>query len=299
MVEVRIPAPHGPTVDPKTGHLNREWRRFLHDLWQRSGGVGEVTGLQTSDIGSSVQAWDAQLDDIAALTVTDGNFIVGDGSNWIAENPATAFVSIKQAATESATGVVEIATQAEVDAGTDTARTISPATLAGTVITSPIIFYSVTHTDDTALATRASGGSQIGSTISSAPIPTSGVVRVTLLEAEFDETGGAFGLVAFALDIGGTKVWALSDTTAGTVGDTIVRINQNTDSRLISTGIDRDSSNFNAVIMSFDIVAGSFPTGARDVEIYMGDEANSSTGAVTLTGTTVTCRILVEIIDTS
>jgi len=40
-------------------------------------------------IGSDVQAWDTQLDDIAALAVTNGNFIVGDGANWVAEDPAT------------------------------------------------------------------------------------------------------------------------------------------------------------------------------------------------------------------
>lgn len=45
-------------------------------------------------IGADVQAWDAQLDDIAALSVTDGNFIVGDGSNWIAESGATARASL-------------------------------------------------------------------------------------------------------------------------------------------------------------------------------------------------------------
>jgi hypothetical protein len=41
------------------------------------------------EIGTDVQAWDAQLDDIAALAVTDSNFIVGDGSNWVAENGNT------------------------------------------------------------------------------------------------------------------------------------------------------------------------------------------------------------------
>lgn len=45
-------------------------------------------------IGTDVQAWDAQLDDIAALAVTDGNFIVGDGANWVAESGATARTSL-------------------------------------------------------------------------------------------------------------------------------------------------------------------------------------------------------------
>ena len=54
-------------------------------------------------IGSNVQAWDAGLDDIAALAVTDGNIIVGDGANWVAENGATARTSL---------GLGTIATQA-------------------------------------------------------------------------------------------------------------------------------------------------------------------------------------------
>jgi hypothetical protein len=45
-------------------------------------------------IGTDVQAWDAQLDDIAALTPTDGNFIVGDGTNWVVESGATARTSM-------------------------------------------------------------------------------------------------------------------------------------------------------------------------------------------------------------
>ena len=45
-------------------------------------------------IGSDVQAYDAQLADIAGLTPTDGNFIVGDGSNFVAESGATARASL-------------------------------------------------------------------------------------------------------------------------------------------------------------------------------------------------------------
>ncbi len=44
-------------------------------------------------------------------------------------NAATAFGNIKQAATEAATGVVELATDAEAKAGTDTSRIITPANL--------------------------------------------------------------------------------------------------------------------------------------------------------------------------
>ena len=45
-------------------------------------------------IGTNIQAWDDDLDDIAALTPTDGNFIVGDGTDWTVESGATARASL-------------------------------------------------------------------------------------------------------------------------------------------------------------------------------------------------------------
>lgn len=46
------------------------------------------------EIGTNVQAYDAGLADIAGLAVTDGNIIVGDGANWVAESGATARTSL-------------------------------------------------------------------------------------------------------------------------------------------------------------------------------------------------------------
>jgi hypothetical protein len=45
-------------------------------------------------IGTDVQAYDAQLADIAGLTPTDGNIIIGDGSNFVLESGATARTSL-------------------------------------------------------------------------------------------------------------------------------------------------------------------------------------------------------------
>ena len=45
-------------------------------------------------IGTDVQAWDADLDAIAALDKTDSNIIVGNGTTWVAESGATARTSL-------------------------------------------------------------------------------------------------------------------------------------------------------------------------------------------------------------
>jgi hypothetical protein len=69
---------------------------------------------------------------------------------------ATSFGNIKQDATTGATGVGEIATQAEVDAGADTTRWVTPETLAAysglTSDTRVYQFFNITNTalgDDT------------------------------------------------------------------------------------------------------------------------------------------------------
>lgn len=46
------------------------------------------------EIGVDIQAYDADLEDIANLTPADGNFIVGNGSEWTTESGSTARTSL-------------------------------------------------------------------------------------------------------------------------------------------------------------------------------------------------------------
>jgi len=55
---------------------------------------GAGAGAEVVDLSATLTAGDAGLRDIAALAVTDGNVIVGDGSNWVAESGATARTSL-------------------------------------------------------------------------------------------------------------------------------------------------------------------------------------------------------------
>ena len=74
-------------------------------------------------IGSDVQAYDAQLNDVAGLAVTDGGFIVGNGSNFVLESGATARTSL---------GLGSMATQnhtaVDIDGGTIDGITINGGT---------------------------------------------------------------------------------------------------------------------------------------------------------------------------
>ncbi len=59
-------------------------------------GILRKTGVDTYEVvaNTTYQTASARLTDIAALAVTDSNFIVGTGTTWVAENPATARTSL-------------------------------------------------------------------------------------------------------------------------------------------------------------------------------------------------------------
>jgi hypothetical protein len=85
--------------------------------WNGSAWVNNTLAEAGLGIGSNIQAWDANLDQIAALAVTNGNFIVGNGSAWVAESGATARTSL--------------------GLGTGDSPTFTGATLGSAVLTGP------------------------------------------------------------------------------------------------------------------------------------------------------------------
>ena len=71
----------------------------ITDIAVADGGTGasDQAGARTNlglVIGTNVQAWDANLDQIAALAPTDNNFIVGNGTAWTLETPSSARTSL-------------------------------------------------------------------------------------------------------------------------------------------------------------------------------------------------------------
>lgn len=100
-------------------------------------------------IGSNVQAYDANLSAIAALSSADGNFIVGSAGGWVVESGATARTSlgVDPAGTDNSTNVTlagtldyitisgQEITRNAIDLAADVTGTL-PATNGGTGLTS-------------------------------------------------------------------------------------------------------------------------------------------------------------------
>jgi hypothetical protein len=178
----------GDVVGPSGGVTAGEVAVFADTTGKEIEGSGVAIAdiLVVADIGSSVQAWDAQLDSLSAASangvslVTAANYAamralldlepntdfyapggtdvaIADGGTG-ASDAATAFANLKQAATESATGVVELATSAEVAAGSDTVRAITPATLHANAIKQGVHEIWV---DASAMKAAASNGASI------------------------------------------------------------------------------------------------------------------------------------------
>lgn len=82
------------TVDTSGTPVANDYARFTDADTIEGRDYGEVRGDLGLVIGTNVQAWDTELDDIAALSDADSNFIVGSAGGWVAESGATVRTSL-------------------------------------------------------------------------------------------------------------------------------------------------------------------------------------------------------------
>jgi hypothetical protein len=160
---------------------------------------------------------------------------------------------------------------------------------------------SITHTSDTALATQAAGGSQRGSAVSMV-VPSAGVIKLTCLVMECDETEGNLAGIGIAVKVGSDAlVWSSQDGPDGAVDyQFMYTVNASVTSSIMKGGSNHNGqAYFTSSFAIFDIAAIGCATGTQDMEIWLGDNIQSQTGEITITGSTTTARFMVEIIDGS
>ena len=156
-----------------------------------NGGTGSTTASAARTalgvaIGSDVQAYDAALDDISGLAITNGNFIVGDGTNWVAESGATARTSL---------GLGSAATSNTGDFATAAQGTLADsATQPGDNVSTLTNDAGYTTNTGTVTSVALSGGTT-GLTVSGSPITSSGTI--TLAGTLAVANGGTGSTTAF------------------------------------------------------------------------------------------------------
>ena len=159
-------------------------------------------------IGTDVQAYDAQLADVAGLTPSDGGFIVGDGSNFVVESAATARTSlgVDAAGTDNSTDVTLVTTSYDYLSISGQAITL------GQITNDDLANSSITVSDGTNSTARALGDTlTIQGTANEVTVTeSSGTVTVALPD---DVTIGNDLTVNGNLNVVGTAVTFSAETT--------------------------------------------------------------------------------------
>jgi len=118
-------------------------------------------GSSSLTIGTDVQAWDQALDDISGLAVTDGNIIVGDGANWVAESGATARTSLGLTIGTDVQGVLAEGAFADGDKtkldGIETAADVTDETNVTDALDGATLSTATAATDDKVLIQDTDG----------------------------------------------------------------------------------------------------------------------------------------------
>ena len=146
----------------------------ITDIAIADGGTGAstATGARTNlglAIGSDIQAYDSNLDDISELSVADGNIIVGNGTKFVAESGSTArnslglgSIAVQESSNVVITGgkITGITDVAVSDGGTGASTTSDARTNLGLEIGSDVQAYDTELKAIAGLTSMANKGIQ-------------------------------------------------------------------------------------------------------------------------------------------
>lgn len=207
----------GASADTWGGKLNDNFDAISalfpsNDLAIANGGTGASTAADARTnlglvIGTDVQAHDAGLDDIAGLAVTDGNIIVGDGTNWVAESGSTARTSLGlgSIATQNADAVAITGGSSSVEKLTIAGYAIEKATISASaptsttnfdVLTQSVVYYTSNSTTNFTLNVRGNSSTSLDSSMA-----TGQAVTIALMV-----TNGATAYYPSAITVDGNSI---------------------------------------------------------------------------------------------
>jgi hypothetical protein len=248
-----------------------------------------------SDIGSTVQAYDADLTTLAGLSSADSNFIVGSASGWVVESGATARASlgVDAAGTDNSTDVTLVTTTADylslsgqaitlglIDLAADVTGSLPNGNLANSSITigDNTIALGGTDTDITGLTSLVVDNVSVdGNTI------TTSTGGLTL-----DSTGGTVTVsdnltVSGDLTVNGTTTTI--STTNTVVEDSLIELgNGTTGTPANDAGIVIERGDSANAFFGWDESADKFIVGT-------GTFTGASTGDLTITTGTLVANV--------
>lgn len=182
------------------------------------------TDVIITNVGDEVNAvFDITIPrgDTGASGAGTGDMVASQNLNDVASKPV-AFANIKQAATESDTGVVELATTTEANTGTDTTRAVTPAGVLSSIKANGPEVFVISVTDETSVITTGTAKRTFrmpfALTVSSVRASLNTVSSSGLVTVDINEGGSS--ILSTKLTIDANEKTSTTATTPPVISDT-------------------------------------------------------------------------------